>query len=232
VCAVRRLKNPIVAARAVMERSGCVLLAGDAADDFGRREGLAIVDNAHFTTERRVQALKKLQAAGQRGTFGATAAAAPVRAPGITEADRHGTVGAVALDAAGHLAAATSTGGFNNKPVGRVGDSPIIGAGTYARDGTCAVSCTGQGEIFMRHVVAHEIAARMRHGGASLEEATRALMDEHIAPHRIGAGLVALDAAGGIAAPFNTLGMARGWIAGDGRLQVATHARLFDLGAP
>jgi beta-aspartyl-peptidase (threonine type) len=213
-----------------MERSGCVLLAGDAADEFGRREGLALVENRHFTTERRVQALARLRAAGQRGLLDAAGTAPPTAA--ITEADRHGTVGAVALDGAGHLAAATSTGGFNNKPVGRIGDSPIIGAGTYARDGVCAVSCTGQGEIFMRHVVAHEIAARVRHGAQSLDEAVHAVMKEHIAPHRIGAGLVAVDAAGRIVAPFDTLGMARGWVGADGRLQVATHCEVFDLGAP
>jgi beta-aspartyl-peptidase (threonine type) len=232
VCAARRLKNPIVAARAVMERSGCVLLAGNAADEFGRRVGLSIVDNRYFTTERRVLALAKLRAAGQRGVLGAAGAGslATTATTSISEADRHGTVGAVALDAAGHLAAATSTGGFNNKPVGRVGDSPIIGAGTYARDGVCAVSCTGQGEVFVRHVVAHEIAARMRHGGQSLDQATQALMQEHIAPHRIGAGLVAVDGQGHIVAPFNTLGMARGWIDGRSRLHVATHGDVFDLG--
>lgn len=226
VCAVRRLKNPVRAARAVMEQSGCVLITGPAADEFGRRCGLDIVEPGYFTTPRRVAALAKLKAAGQRGLIaagGGTEATGQGQGPGITEADRHGTVGAVALDRQGHLAAATSTGGFNNKPAGRVGDSPLIGAGTYARDGVCAVSCTGQGEVFIRHVVAHDVAARMDYGGATLEEATNRLILEVVKPYGIGAGLVAVDAAGRVALPFNTPGMARGWIDTEGRLWVGTH---------
>jgi L-asparaginase / beta-aspartyl-peptidase len=250
VSAVRHLRNPVRAARAVMERSGCVLLTGAAADEFGRVQGLDCVVNSYFTTARRVAALAKLQALAQRGTLQSRAgnalqtsgAAITTVVPGvaltpdtpntpITEADRHGTVGAVALDANGHLAAATSTGGFNNKPMGRVGDSPLIGAGTYARDGVCAVSCTGQGEIFIRHAVAYDLTAQMRYAGRTLDHACRSMLDETLAPYRIGAGWVAIDAQGHIAAPFNTLGMARGWVDAGGRVWVGTHAEMIDMGA-
>ena len=166
-----------------------------------------------------MEALRVLKARAAAGT-----------AIGSSEAERHGTVGAVARDRHGHLAAATSTGGFNNKPSGRVGDSPIIGAGTYARDGVCAVSCTGQGEIFMRRVAAYDVAARMMYGGQALAEAADALVFDTLASHGIGAGLVALDATGNPVAPFNTLGMARGWISTDGELTVATHRELHALG--
>ncbi|MBL8341681.1 MAG: isoaspartyl peptidase/L-asparaginase [Rubrivivax sp.] len=240
VSAVRHLRNPVRAARAVMERSGCVLLTGAAADAFGRAQGLDCVENHHFTTPRRVAALKKLravqavQAAQAADAVPASPfAAAPGRPgphPGITEADRHGTVGAVALDAAGHLAAATSTGGFNNKPVGRVGDSPVIGAGTYATDGLAAVSCTGQGEVFIRHVVAHDLVAQMRYAGRSLQEASRVMLDETLAPHRVGAGWVALDALGRVVAVFNTLGMARGWVDAAGQVWVGTHRAMLPMG--
>lgn len=213
VCAVRTIRNPVRAARAVMEKTDCVLLAGDAADAFARRAGVATVANSYFTTERRVKALASLKARAARGTIGMA-----------SEAEKHGTVGAVALDQNGNLAAATSTGGFNNKPVGRVGDTPIIGAGTYAKNGLCAVSCTGQGEIFIRRVAAYDVAARMSYGGQNLKQATDALVFDVLASHKIGAGMVAVDAKGQVYAPFNTLGMARGWAGPDGVFHVATHA--------
>ncbi len=219
VCLLRRVRNPICAARAVLDSGLAVLLAGAAADAFAARAGLAMVEPAYFTTQRRVGALALLQ---QRAASGA-----PVPA---TEAEKHGTVGAVARDRDGHLAAATSTGGFNNKPSGRVGDSPIIGAGTYAQDGACAVSCTGQGEIFIRRVAAYDLAARITYGGQGLEDAARTLVFETLASHGIGAGMVALGARGNPVAPFNTLGMYRGWITTDGELTVATHQDLHHLG--
>src|SRR5258708_21796218 len=114
---------------------------------------------------------------------------------------RHGTVGAVALHARGNLAAATSTGGFNNKPLGRVGDSAVTGAGTYARNGVCAVSCTGQGEFFIRHAAAHDVAARIQYGGSTLQQATDTIVHETMKAHGIGAGLVAIDAAGNVLTP-------------------------------
>lgn len=219
VAIVRRIRNPIRAARAVLDANDCVILAADAADAFGDAAGLSMVPNAYFTTERRKAALARLKERAERGTFRMA-----------SEAERHGTVGAVALDRAGHLAAATSTGGFNNKPAGRVGDSPIPGAGTWACDGVCAVSGTGQGEYFIRHAAAYDIGARMRYGHQSLDEATSTLVFQTMHADGIGAGVIACDAAGRIAAPYNTLGMCRGWIGLDGRIIVATHADTYDMG--
>jgi beta-aspartyl-peptidase (threonine type) len=216
---VRRTRNPVLAARAVLDSGRAVLLSGVAADTFAELQGLAMVPNTWFTTQRRVDALRSLQQKEATGSF------VPA-----SEAEKHGTVGAVARDADGHLAAATSTGGFNNKPDGRVGDSPIIGAGTYARDGVCAVSCTGQGEIFIRRVAAYDIAARMMYAGEALDAAAHTVVFESLASHKIGAGLVALGASGNPIAPYNTLGMYRGWIATDGQLVVATHKELHPMG--
>jgi len=214
VCATRRIRNPVKAARAVMDQSSCVLLTGPAADAFAERCGLAMVDNDYFTTERRRRALAAVRARGEKAS----------------EAERHGTVGAVALDAAGHLAAATSTGGFNNKPPGRVGDSPIIGAGTYARDGVCAVSCTGQGELFIRYAAAYDLVARMMYLGSPLADAADNIILEAMPRYGIGAGLVAVDAKGQVHAPFNTLGMYRGWVTSDGEMVVATHEEEHSMG--
>lgn len=220
VSAVRRIRNPILAARAVMERSDCVLLTGDGADAFAQRAGLAMVDNGYFTTERRTAALASLKKRRASGTILMA-----------SEAEQHGTVGAVALDANGNLAAATSTGGFNNKPLGRVGDSAVIGAGTYAKNGTCAVSCTGQGEIFIRHAAAYDIAARIAYAGQSLEQATNAIVHDTMVSHRIGAGLVAIDASGRVLAPFNTIGMYRGWVTPAGEMSIATHQDVYQFGS-
>ena len=220
VCMARRVRNPVAAARAVLDAGGAVLLAGDAADAFAERAGMVMVEPSYFTTQRRVDTLRLLQ---QRAVTGLIKPA--------TEAEKHGTVGAVARDAQGHLAAATSTGGFNNKPPGRVGDSPIIGAGTYARDGVCAVSCTGQGEIFIRRVAAYDVAARIHYGAQTLQDAANTLVFETLASHRIGAGMVTLGATGDPFAPFNTLGMYRGWVTTEGEMTVATHRELHAMGA-
>ncbi len=211
ICGARRIRNPIVAAKALMLRGDPVLLAGPAADDFAEHEGVDTVENEHFSTERRRKSLASMKLREIVGT-----------AAEASEAEKHGTVGAVACDAQGHLAAATSTGGYTNKPVGRVGDSPIIGAGTYARDGRCAVSGTGKGEYFIRYCVGHEIASLIAYKGLSLEAATDAVLAE-LSEHEIGAGLVAVGADGGIVAPYNTEGMYRGWVTEDGLVHVATH---------
>jgi len=196
------------------------MLGGPAADAFAASKGLETVEQAYFTTERRVRALEALKAYARAGKVGAA-----------TEAEKHGTVGAVALDRDGHLAAATSTGGYNNKPEGRIGDSPIIGAGTYARDGVCAVSGTGAGEFFIRHAVGHEIASRMAYLGESLDRAASKVILHDLSSRDIGAGAVAVDAQGNVAAPYNTGGMFRGWITSDGRMSVATHSEIFS-GSP
>jgi L-asparaginase / beta-aspartyl-peptidase len=218
VIGVRRVRNPVHAARAVLETGHVVTLAGPAADSFADAQGLAMVDPSYFTTARRRENLASMKARGAAGTVSSA-----------SEAEKHGTVGAVALDGAGHLAAATSTGGYTNKPAGRVGDSPIIGAGTYARDGVCAVSGTGQGEAFIRHALAHDVAARMLYRGDTLDIATAGVLDD-LTPKGTGAGLIALDASGRVAAPFNTGGMFRGWVTPKGEAVVATHAELFPLG--
>ena len=219
VAGIKRVRNPITAARAVMESGKAVLLAGEAADVFAEQAGLVMVRPDYFTTQRRIDAVKSLK---QRALTGTIAKA--------SEAEKHGTVGAVARDKWGHLAAGTSTGGFNNKPQGRVGDSPIIGAGTYAQDGLCAVSCTGQGEIFIRRVVAYDLAARVLYGGQSAKEASDHLVHEVLSSYGIGAGMIVLGAQGDPLAPFNTLGMYRGWITTKGEMSVATHHDVYELG--
>ncbi|MCP5261510.1 MAG: isoaspartyl peptidase/L-asparaginase [Rhodoferax sp.] len=219
VCTVRRTRNPVKLARAVLDSGRVVMLGGVAADRFAELQGLEMVPNTWFTTQRRIDAVRTLKEKEATGSF------IPA-----SEAEKHGTVGAVARDADGHLAAATSTGGFNNKLEGRIGDSPIIGAGTYARDGVCAVSCTGQGEIFIRRVAAYDIAARMQYAGQALDAAAHAVVFETLSSHAIGAGLVALGAEGNPVAPYNTLGMYRGWITTEGQLVVATHKDLHPMG--
>jgi beta-aspartyl-peptidase (threonine type) len=211
---VKRIRNPISAAKALMLRGDPLLLAGAAGDTFAAHEGLDTVENSYFSTERRRKNLSAMKIRELVGT-----------ASQASEAEKHGTVGAVALDSQGHLAAATSTGGYTNKPVGRVGDSPIIGAGTYARDGRCAVSGTGKGEYFIRYCVGHELASLIAYKGLPLEEASNAVLAE-LTAHEIGAGLVAIDAGGAIVAPYNTDGMYRGWVTPDGLVHVATHGEV------
>ena len=203
--------HPVLAARAVMEHSEHVLLIGPGALAFCRANGVEFTNAAHFHTERRWQAL-------QAELARRTAAAADTR----SDADRHGTVGAVACDAAGNLAAATSTGGMTGKLPGRGGDSPGIGAGTWADNATCAISATGHGEFFIRHAVAHEIASRMRFLGEGVAEAAEKVVAELGALGGSG-GLIAVDAAGNVALPFNCDGMYRGRIGADGRALTAIY---------
>ncbi len=197
-------RNPVLAARAVMEQSEQVLMIGEGAQDFLRGLGLVWADADYFFTENRWQALQDELARR-------AAAAADTR----DDAARHGTVGAVARDVAGNIAAATSTGGMTGKPPGRVGDCPSIGAGTWADNATCAISATGHGEHFIRYAAAHEIASRMRHLGQSLAQAAADVVAELGALGGSG-GLIAVDAAGNLALPFNCSGMYRGVIGADG----------------
>ncbi|MFN2623131.1 MAG: isoaspartyl peptidase/L-asparaginase family protein [Chthoniobacterales bacterium] len=197
---IKRVKNPILLARAVMEQSPHVMLAADGAEDFARELGLEIVEQQYFYTEQRWQALERVRAAS---------------AESLSDADRHGTVGAVALDQSGNLAAATSTGGNTNKWPGRIGDTPVIGAGTYANNQTCAVSATGDGEFFIRAVTGHDLSALMEYAGMSLAAAACAVIEKVGALGGTG-GLIAVDRDGNIALPFNTTGMYRGYVAVDG----------------
>ena len=206
VAGVRHVRNPILLARAVMAGSPHVLLAGAGAETFAKERGLELMPDEYFITEPRRQELQRVQkaAAAAPGTP-APAAASPAAA-----ASPQGTVGAVALDRHGHLAAATSTGGMTNKRFGRIGDSPIIGAGNYANDATCAVSATGHGEFFIRSVVAYDVSALMEYRGWSLEKAAAEAIRKVGALGGTG-GLIAVDRAGNVALPFNTAGMYRAY---------------------
>jgi beta-aspartyl-peptidase (threonine type) len=196
VAGVRSVQNPIGLARLVMEKSPHVFLIGAGAEAFARAQGVAAVDNRTFDTRRRWEQWQK-----------------------ALEEDKFGTVGCVALDVHGHLAAATSTGGLTNKRWGRVGDVPIIGAGTYANDLSCAVSCTGQGEQFIRNTVARDVAARVEYRGEALEAAARAVVDGKLKPND--GGLIAVSSRGEIALVFNSAGMYRGAADAGGRFEVA-----------
>lgn len=199
VAAVTTVRNPIEAARAVMERTRHVLLIGPGAERFAVEQGFEPVENEYFQTERRRRQFESADAGG-------------------ADADEwtgFGTVGSVALDREGNLAAGTSTGGLSGKMAGRVGDSPLIGAGTYADNETCAVSATGQGEFFIRASAAREVAARMEHTGAGVAEATEAAIGAVAALGGTG-GLISIDREGRVAVRYNTRTMARAWRTSDG----------------
>lgn len=209
VAGVHHIKNPVLLARAVMEKSPHVLMVGDGAEAFAKSVGFEMVDPAYFRTEERwkqLQDVLKSEAKGQKAALGRMI--------------HYGTVGAVALDQAGHLAAATSTGGMTNKRYGRVGDSPIIGAGTYA-NARCAVSATGWGEYYIRAVAAHDICARMEYAGKPLAQAAKEVVIDLIPKLGGDGGVIALDAQGNFTTPFNTDGMYRGWVDKDGKAHVA-----------
>ncbi len=205
IAGVRRIRNPINLARLVMERSSHVLLAGEGAEAFAVAQGMDLVDKEYFYTDDRWQQLQKVlekeKAEGGEQT----------RLDHSDDRDKIGTVGAVALDSRGNLAAATSTGGMTNKRYGRIGDSPIIGAGTYADNETCAVSTTGVGEYFMRAVTAYDVAALMAYRGFSLKDAAEEAVMVKLAELGGSGGLIAVDAKGHIAMPFNSAGMYRGY---------------------
>ena len=212
VASVARVRNPVRAARVVMEQSGHVLMAGDGAERFLSTQGVALVDPDYFTTPDRLDQLRRAQAAGAGMLLdhdGASKAAASSGDP-IDPDRKFGTVGAVALDLSGNLAAATSTGGMTNKRPGRVGDTPIVGAGCYANNATVAVSTTGTGESFIRAVSAYDVSALMEYTGIGLEEATRRVVMDKLPRVDGRGGLVAVDRFGNVALPFNTEGMYRG----------------------
>ena len=209
VASLRHVKNPIELARHVMEKSRHVLLVGAGAEEFALEQGLTLVPNQYFRTAERLEQLD----AEQRGT----------RVSDLVPPAAQGTVGAVARDAAGNLAAATSTGGMTNKRPGRVGDSPIIGAGTYAKNGVCAVSATGHGEYFIRAVAAHHVCAAVEHRGLTLEAAVAELLHQVLPALGGDGGLIALDHAGRIVMDFSTEGMFRGARDSNGRRDIAIY---------
>lgn len=213
VAAVSTVRSPVRLARRVMEQSPHVMLIGDGAERFADDHAdLERVPNNWFDTPQRREQLERAQANEAQRQAGHDV-------PAAREA-YFGTVGAVALDSHGHIAAATSTGGMTNKRWGRVGDAPIIGAGTWA-DERCGVSATGWGEFFIRNAVAHDICARMAYRGDSLADAAGHVIGEVIPAQGGDGGVIALDAQGNVALPFNTPGMYRGWIGADGRRGVA-----------
>lgn len=195
VCGVRHVRNPVALARTVMERSPYVLLAAEGAEEFALAEGFSLVPESYFDTEVRLRQLERIRASDR--------AVSPLTISYV------GTVGAVARDAHGRLAAATSTGGMTGKRYRRIGDTPIVGAGTYADDRSCAVSATGHGECFVRAAVAHDICSRVRYGGRSLAAAVREVVHEELPAIGGQGGVVAIDAEGRVALAFNSEGMFR-----------------------
>jgi L-asparaginase / beta-aspartyl-peptidase len=199
VAGVTIIRNPITAARAVMEKSAHVMMVGRGAELFATKMGLDIVDPSYFWTERRWKSLQQELLKEQQQSD-----------------KKFGTVGAVAVDSSGNLAAGTSTGGMTNKQFGRVGDAPIIGAGTYAENESCAVPATGHGEFFIRWTVAYDIAALMKYRGMSVAEAANEMIHKTLEPVKGEGGVIVLDAKGNFAMTFNSEGMYRGWIGADG----------------
>ncbi len=204
VAGVTTIRNPIRAARAVMEKSPHVLLSGKGAEAFARDQGLKKVSNRFFFTRERYDQLKALKKKTRERE----------------QADNHGTVGCLALDRYGNLCAGTSTGGMTGKRYGRIGDTPLIGAGTWADNSTCAVSCTGHGEFFIRGNIAREVAARMEFKGETLQEASTGALAKLTAMGGTG-GFIALDRKGNLSMPFNTTGMFRGHISSTGEKKTA-----------
>ena len=194
VAAVTNIKNPISAARAVMTKSPHVMLCGAGASEFAREQGLEIVSPDYFFTQRRWDALQE-----------------------ILKKEKSGTVGCCALDIKGNLAAGTSTGGMSNKRYNRIGDTPVIGAGVYANNNTCAISATGHGEYFIRWTVAHDISALMEYKGLTLKEASELVIHDKLVKAGGSGGVIGVDSKGNIAMPFNTAGMFRAFATADGK---------------
>ncbi len=205
VAGVKRVKNPIGLARLVMTRTPHVLLAAEGADQFAQQQQVELVENKYFWTQKAQDSLDRVRRKAKPG------------------AEFKGTVGCVALDQSGNLAAATSTGGLTNKRFGRVGDSPIIGAGTYADNATCAVSCTGTGEHYIRHAIAHDVAARMEYGKQPLVQAAKIVIHQKLKPGD--GGLIAVGRDGAMAVEHNTGGIAYGMANGNGVFRVGLTRR-------
>lgn len=231
IAGVTRVRNPITLARRVMENSPHVMMIREGAEIFGREQNIEMVEESYFFTEQRWDALRRalaeegrpMPARPQGVGSGDPEGADGTAAIHIDDRDRkYGTVGAVALDQHGNLAAATSTGGMTNKRFGRVGDVPVIGAGTFAGP-TCAVSATGHGEYFIRNVVAYDICARTIHAGVGLEQAAHDVVMVRLAEQGADGGIIAMNVQGGFTMTFNSEGMYRGRIGADGRPTVAIY---------
>jgi beta-aspartyl-peptidase (threonine type) len=207
ITGVKNVKNPILLAKTVMEKSENVFLMGDGAEQFAKFHALEFESDAYFHNDQRYAQWQKIR---ETDTF---------QLDHSTE-KKFGTVGAVALDAQGNLAAGTSTGGMTNKRFGRVGDSPVIGAGTYANNKTCAISCTGHGELFIRSVVAYDISCLMEYKGLSLKEACHIVVHDKLVKIGGEGGLIAIDHSGNVELPFNSEGMYRGWMKDEGDFSV------------
>lgn len=231
IAGVTTIKNPIRGAIAVMEKSPHVLMAGKGADQFAKEQGLEIVDPSYFYTEARYKALQKAKgeekveldhSENTKKEINKKPKTGFVKDEDLifTEGKKYGTVGCVALDQYGNLTAGTSTGGMTNKKYGRVGDAPLIGAGTYANNATCAVSATGHGEYFIRSVVAYDIAALMEYKGLSVKDAADEVVMKKLVERGGEGGVIALDRNGNFAMPFNSEGMYRGYIKADGKTKV------------
>ena len=231
IAGVTTIKNPIQAAIAVMEKSPHVLMVGKGAELFAKEHGIEIVDPSYFYTETRYKALQQAKKEEKIESDHSEKNKKQVHKKPktgfldkedliFTEGKKFGTVGCVALDKFGNLAAGTSTGGMTNKKYGRVGDAPIIGAGTYANNATCAVSATGHGEFFMRSVVAYDISALMEYKGHSVKDAAEEVVMKKLVERGGEGGVVALDKNGNISMPFNSEGMYRGYIKSDGSTKI------------
>lgn len=218
VAGLTTVKHPITAARAVMEKSPHVMMIGGGAEQFAREQRLEIVDPSYFHTDDR---WRGLQRARREDSLKATRQSALLQPE--NRDDKYGTVGAVALDKKGNLAAATSTGGMTNKKYGRVGDVPIIGAGTYANNSTCAISCTGWGEYFIRLVVAKSVSDLMEYKGMNVQDAAGKLVMKDVPGLGGDGGLIALDKNGRFSMPFCTEGMYRGYVTESGKVVVAIY---------
>ncbi|MCH8330981.1 MAG: isoaspartyl peptidase/L-asparaginase [Bacteroidetes bacterium] len=220
---VKHIKNPITAARKVMDESPHVMLMGDGADEFARQQGLEMVKPQYFDTEKRFKQWQKVKAKEEKLEN-------PANDKGLNidklENNKLGTVGVAALDKNGNLAAGTSTGGMTNKRYGRIGDSPIIGAGTYANNKTCAISSTGHGEYFIRRLVAYDIAALMEYKGMSIQEAAGKVIHEKLKELGGKGGVIGVDKDGNITMTFNTQGMYRGYISKEGKMVVEIYAQV------
>ncbi|HEX9829691.1 MAG TPA: isoaspartyl peptidase/L-asparaginase [Bacteroidota bacterium] len=226
VAGLKRIKSPITLARWVMEKSPHVMMVGEGAETFAKQNGMEFVDPSYFRTEQRWNQLQqaKSREQQQRSSEQESSTKKPGE-PGGDDIDDHkfGTVGCVALDKNGNLAAGTSTGGTTNKKFGRVGDVPIIGGGTYANNATCGVSCTGTGEYFIRSVVAHDVSSLMEYKGMTLKAAADLVVMDKLVKMKGDGGLIAMDAKGNIAMPFNTSGMYRGYIDINGKMEISIY---------